>query len=61
MYFNISKFSFEQPNFLVFTWCGEFHFSFATLVVTFKNKLPTSVLEVLKSMVQIITINVPAV
>jgi hypothetical protein len=27
----------KQPNFLVFTWCGEFHFSFATLVPTFKK------------------------
>jgi hypothetical protein len=24
MYFNIFKFSTEQPNFLVFTWRGEF-------------------------------------
>jgi hypothetical protein len=23
-YFNIFKFSIEQPNFLVFIWCGEF-------------------------------------
>jgi hypothetical protein len=29
----------------VFTWCGEFHFSFATPVATFKNKLPTSALD----------------
>jgi hypothetical protein len=36
------KFSIEQPNFLVFTWCGKFHFLFATSVATFKNKLPIS-------------------
>jgi hypothetical protein len=35
-------FSVEQPNFLVFTWCGEFHFSFARPVATFQNKLPSS-------------------
>jgi hypothetical protein len=45
MYFNIFYFSTEQHNFLVFAWCGEFHFSFATPVATFKNKLPTSAQE----------------
>jgi hypothetical protein len=43
-HFNIFfKFSVEQPNFLVFTWCGEFHFPFATPVAMFKNKLASSV------------------
>jgi hypothetical protein len=42
-YFIFFKLSIEQPNFLVFTWCDQFHLSFATPVATFENKLPTSV------------------
>jgi hypothetical protein len=39
------KFSIEQPNFLVFTRCGQFNFSFTTPVSTFQNKLPASALS----------------